>query len=162
MDISELKKLVKLMNENDLVELEIQEQGSTVRLKKAPGLAGYAAALPAGGTTYLPLPGMAVPPPAPPSPQAGAAAPSAGPAPGTVEIRSPIVGTFYRSPSPESPPYVNAGDRVKPDTVVCIVEAMKVMNEIKAEISGEIVEVLAETGQAVEFDQPLFRVKTQG
>ncbi len=155
MDIAELKKLVKLMNENDLVELEIEEQGSTIRLKKAPGFAGYAAALPSGGTTLVPLPAMAQPS----SPAVAAPAP-APTAPATTDIKSPIVGTFYRSPSPESPPYVNVGDRVRPDTVVCIVEAMKVMNEIKAEIAGEIVEVLAETGQAVEFDQPLFRVRT--
>jgi len=76
-----------------------------------------------------------------------------------VEIRSPIVGTFYRTPSPETPAYVSPGDRVKTESVVCIIEAMKVMNEIKAEVSGEILEVLVENGEAVEYDQPLFRVK---
>jgi acetyl-CoA carboxylase biotin carboxyl carrier protein len=158
MDIAELKKLVKLMNENDLVELEIEEQGSIVRLKKAGGHVGIGG-YPGGGMPMMsahaaaPAPAPAAPPPAP-------AAPS-GPPPGTEEIRSPIVGTFYRSSSPENPSYVSVGDRVKADTVVCIVEAMKVMNEIKAERSGEIVEILAENGQAVEFDQPLFRVKVE-
>ena len=106
---------------------------------------------------------LAVVIPAAPAPVAIAPASSARlviPPPGTVEIRSPIVGTFYKSPSPESPPFVGPGDRVKPDSVVCIIEAMKVMNEIKAEVSGEVVEVLVENGQPVEFDQPLFRVKT--
>ena len=152
MDITELEKLVKLMNENDLVELEIEEEGATVRLRKAPAMNSY----PQAPVAYLQGAPSA---PAGPAPGAPPAAPT-GPPPGTVEIRSPIVGTFYKSPSPESPAYVNAGDRVKPDSVVCIVEAMKVMNEIKAEVAGEVVEVLVENGQPVEFDQPLFRVKT--
>ena len=104
--------------------------------------------------------------PAAEQPAAPAAAPAAaapvpsGPPAGTVEIRSPIVGTFYKAASPESPAFVSVGDRIKSGAVVCIVEAMKVMNEIQAEVSGEIVEILVENGQAVEFDQPLFRVKT--
>ena len=160
MDIAELKKLVKLMNENDLVELEIEEQGAKVRLTKARAITGFASQ--AQGA----LPVFASPnyPQSPPqnSPQ-GAAVPSAppGPPPGTVEIRSPIVGTFYKSASPETPTYVAVGDRVKPDSVVCIIEAMKVMNEIKAEVSGEIVEILTDNGQAVEYDQPLFRVRVE-
>ena len=148
MDIAELKKLVKLMNENDLVELEIEEQGAKVRLKKAPSISGFAAQAAA-------LPVYATPPPAP----AAAAPAPAGPPPGTVEIRSPIVGTFYKSASPDSPPYVAVGDRLKADSVVCIIEAMKVMNEIKAEVSGEVVEILADNGEAVEYDQVLFRVR---
>jgi acetyl-CoA carboxylase biotin carboxyl carrier protein len=93
-------------------------------------------------------------------PAAAAPATPAAPPAGIVEIRSPIVGTFYKSASPESPAFVQVGDRLKPDTVVCIVEAMKVMNEIKAELAGEVVEVLVENGEAVEFDQPMFRVKS--
>lgn len=153
MDIAELKKLVKLMNENDLVELEIEEQGSTVRLRKAPAVQSFS---PAALAAHA-LPTVTAVPSAPPA----APAPSvpSGPPPGTVEIRSPIVGTFYRTPSPESPAYVNTGDRVKADSVVCIIEAMKVMNEIKAEVSGEVVEVMVENGEAVEYDQPLFRVR---
>jgi acetyl-CoA carboxylase biotin carboxyl carrier protein len=154
MDIAELKKLVKLMNENELSELEIQEQGATVRLKKAPPatlLHALPAALP---TNSVPPAAVGVPAPAPAAPAA-----PAGPPPGTQEIKSPIVGTFYRSASPEAPPFVSVGDRIKPDSVVCIVEAMKVMNEIKADIAGEIVEVLLENGVPVEFDQPLFRVR---
>ncbi len=149
MDIAELKKLLKLMNEYDLAELEIEEQGSAIRLRKAAPVIGHQAALPAGFV-----------PPAPPAPAAPPVpvAP-AGPPPGTQEIRSPIVGTFYRTPSPESPPFVNVGDRVHGESVVCIIEAMKVMNEIKAEVTGEVVEVLVENGEAVEYDQPLFRVK---
>ena len=157
MDIAELRKLVKLMNENELVELEIEEQGSTIRLKKAPPAVAYVQ----GATHLLPAAGAQPAHPAGNASPAQAAVPAApvGPPPGTEEIRSPIVGTFYRSASPESPSYVNAGDRIKPDSVVCIIEAMKVMNEIKAERAGEVLEILVETGEAVEFDQPLFRIK---
>ena len=154
MDIGELKKLVKLMNENELIELEIEEQGAKVRLKKAPAITGFATQ----AQQALPVYATPVPPPG----AANAVAPvPAGPPPGTVEIRSPIVGTFYKSASPESPAFVAVGDRIKPDSVVCIIEAMKVMNEIKAEVSGEVVEILVDNGQAVEFDQPLFRVRVE-
>jgi acetyl-CoA carboxylase biotin carboxyl carrier protein len=153
MDIAELKKLVKLMNENELVELEIEEQGAKVRLKKAPVITGFTAQAAA-------LPMYAAPVPQPGSAPGAPTAP-AGPPPGTAEIRSPIVGTFYKSASPESPAFIAVGDRLKPDSVVCIIEAMKVMNEIKAEISGEVVEILVDNGQAVEFDQALFRVRVE-
>lgn len=152
MDPNDLERLVKLMNENDLVELEIEEEGRTVRLRKAQGLA-----LPVAAPYPTLPPPVAVPSAAPPS--APSPAPS-GPAAGLVEIRSPIVGTFYKAASPEAPPFVQAGDRVKVGQVVCIVEAMKVMNEIQAEVAGEVVEVLVENGQAVEYDQPLYRVRS--
>ena len=155
MDHADLERLVKLMNENDLVELEIEEEGRTVRLRKAPGVAlPMPSSMPSFPTMQLMSPGAPV-----------AAAPSPTPAPagppaGTVEIRSPIVGTYYKAASPDSPAFVQVGDRIKNGAVVCIVEAMKVMNEIQAEVAGEVVEILVENGQAVEFDQPLFRVKT--
>ncbi|MBL9087813.1 MAG: acetyl-CoA carboxylase biotin carboxyl carrier protein [Planctomycetia bacterium] len=158
MDHADLERLVKLMNENDLVELEIEEEGRTVRLRKAPGVP---LAMP-NAMQLLPQMQpmhMAPAPAAAPAAPQGAPAPS-GPPAGTVEIRSPIVGTFYKAASPESPAFVAVGDRIKSGAVVCIVEAMKVMNEIQAEVAGEIVEILVENGQAVEFDQPLFRVKT--
>jgi acetyl-CoA carboxylase biotin carboxyl carrier protein len=151
MDIEELERLVRLMNENGLVELEIEREGSTVRLRKGGTLDGAAPA------PHAPAPAPAAPPAAAPA----APTPPAGPPPGVEEIRSPIVGTFYRSASPDSAPYVNPGDRVGPESVVCIIEAMKVMNEIKAEIRGEVVEALVENGDAVQFDQPLFRVKVE-
>lgn len=155
MDHADLERLVKLMNENDLVELEIEEEGRTVRLRKAPGVP---LAMP-NAMQLLPQMQPMHMAPAPAAAGSAAAAPS-GPPAGTVEIRSPIVGTFYKAASPESPAFVAVGDRIKTGAVVCIVEAMKVMNEIQAEVSGEIVEILVENGQAVEFDQPLFRVKT--
>lgn len=152
MDHTELKKLVELMNENDLVELEIEREGLRVSLKKA--VAAIAVAMPQPG--MAPAPALA-PPPA--SPDAGAPAGATAEVPGTKLIKSPMVGTFYRRPSPDSDPYVEVGHTVDPESVVCIVEAMKVNNEIQAEMRGEILEILAEDGQPVEYDEPLFRVK---
>jgi acetyl-CoA carboxylase biotin carboxyl carrier protein len=151
MDHRELKKLVQLMNDNGLVELEIEEQGLRVVLRK-PG---------SGAPVVHMAPAAAAVVPAPAAAPAADAAPAAPPArpPGTKDIVSPMVGTFYRRPSPESQPYAEVGSMVKAETVVCIVEAMKVNNEIKAGLDGEVVEILAEDGQAVEFDQALFRVK---
>lgn len=158
MDHRELKRLVQLMNENGLVELEIEQEGSRISLRKAGAYAAAPVFLPSGGAAApTPLPGAA---PAAPLPAAAGEGGGPGPAPaGTKDILSPMVGTFYRRPSPEAAPYVQVGDRVAKDTVVCIVEAMKLNNEIKAELEGEVLEVLAEDGTPVEFDQPLFRVK---
>ena len=151
MEHRELKKLVQLMNDNDLVELEIEEEGRRVSLRKASPQVPMMQAMPA-------MPAMQMAPGAHGGAPAAAEEP-AGPPPGTKEILSPMVGTFYRRPAPDQDAYVDVGVRVGSDSTVCIVEAMKVNNEIKAELSGEIVEVLVEDGQPVEFDQPLFRVK---
>src|SRR5687767_5173235 len=159
MDHRELKRLVQLMNENGLVELEIEQEGSRISLRKAGAYApAQAAGMPQGmfqgsfgaGPATSPLPA--------PTGDAAPATPG-GPPPGTKDVLCPMVGTFYRRPNPESQPFVQVGDRVNKDTVVCIVEAMKLNNEIKAEMEGEVLEVLVEDGEPVEFDQPLFRVK---
>ncbi len=154
MDHRALRRLVRLMNQNGLVEVELEQEGWRVHLRKAEAPVG----------TYLPAVAASVAPPsfpaptAPSDPSAGPAAP-AGPPPGTRDITSPMVGTFYRRPSPDAEPYVQAGDRVTSQSVVCIIEAMKVNNEIQADLSGEILEALVEDGQPVEYGQPLFRVK---
>jgi len=148
MDHTELKKLVELMNDNELVELEIEQDGLRVSLKKA------------GAHAPAPLAAMAAPVVAPvAAPAEAPVASGVADVPGTQLIRSPMVGTFYRRPSPDSEPYVEVGATVDAESVICIVEAMKVNNEIKAEIKGEVLEVLVEDGQPVEFDEPLFRVK---
>ncbi len=158
MDQRELKKLVQLMNDNGLIELEIEREGERLHLRKAepPGTTPplvHMSGMPMGGSPMMAMP-------------AAAAAPDAGSAPAEPEVDprlkdicSPMVGTFYRRPSPDSDAYVDVGDNVDEETIVCIVEAMKVNNEIKAELDGEIVEVLVEDGHPVEFDQPLFRVR---
>jgi acetyl-CoA carboxylase biotin carboxyl carrier protein len=158
MDLKELKKLISLMNENGLVELEISEEGRKCVLKKAPpwaaGANNHDAPL-AHSPNHLaaPQPAAAALPPSRPS----GAAPSL--MDGAITFNSPIVGTFYRSPSPGTEPFVKAGDRITAETVLCLIEAMKVFNEIKAEMTGTIVEVLVENQEAVEFNQPLFLIK---
>ncbi len=143
MDLAKLKDLVDFMNRHQLDELSVEE-------------AGFKASLRRGGTRARDAAGTA--PPAGAS--AAAAAPATAPAAATDDphlIPSPMVGTFYRASSPDADPYMEVGDRFEEGQVLCIVEAMKVMNEIKAERSGTIAEILVQNGQAVEYGQPLFR-----
>ena len=161
MELSELRKLVRLMQSAELSELEIDDskQGLRVHLKRS-SKAGEDGAVGSPLVQVMPSHGGAPAMPAAASAPAAAAAPSAdGPPPGTETFDSPMVGTFYRASSPDSDPFVEAGTRVTEDSVVCIIEAMKVMNEIKADLRGEVVEVLVENGEPVEFGQPLFLVK---
>lgn len=160
MDLTEIKKLAQLMLRAELSELELDDtkRGVRVHLKR-----GQAPAAP-GMVHMLPgvVPGMVHAPPAAPAPPGAPGAPAAapaGPPPGTEVFKSPIVGTFYRSPSPDAEPFVTPGKAFATGAVLCIIEAMKVMNEIRAEFAGEVVEVLAENGEPVEFGQPLFLVK---
>ena len=153
MKIEENKTIVKLMSENDLTEFKIESEDMTLCLRRgsqtaaAPILAQTVAA-----PAVIPAAAPAVAPAVAAAPVA--AAPAAVDATKTIE--SPIVGTFYRSSAPGAEPMVKVGSKVDPETVVCIVEAMKVMNEIKAEKSGIVKEILVENGQPVEFGQPLF------
>ncbi|HMP71637.1 MAG TPA: acetyl-CoA carboxylase biotin carboxyl carrier protein [Kiritimatiellia bacterium] len=162
MDVKNIKRIIELMSENDLSEFELAEEGFRITIRRpyagaAPMVMG---SIPAGypAANY---------PVAAPVPVAGAAAPAAAPAGGEasaadahlIPIKSPMVGTFYRSPSPESPSYMNVGDDVESEAVVCIIEAMKVMNEIKAEVNGVIKKILVENATPVEFGQPLFLVE---
>lgn len=145
MDLKEIKALIDLMKKNGLTAFEMEKDGFRIALAKE---GAYAPAM-----TY------AAPAPVAAAPEPVAAAAEAKPAVSGKEITSPMVGTFYTSPSPESPAFVSVGQTVTPDTVVCIIEAMKVMNEIKAEVSGVITEVAAENGQPVQFGQALYRLK---
>lgn len=154
-DMDELRELMELVTEQGFTEFEFENENIRVRLSKA------AAYTPAAQSVQA-QPSSAVSP----QPHTGTPvqtdAPSQGAADldeGLHKITSPIVGTFYRSPGPEKDAYVKEGSKVTPETVVCIVEAMKLMNEIQAEISGEVVKVYAENGQPVEFGQPLFAIK---
>ncbi len=155
MNIKEIKQMVKLMVECDLSELEITDgEHNRVHLKRGPGEQPIVMAAP----QQQAMPAQ-VNPAAAPAPEAAAteaAAPT--PADNLIEVISPMVGTFYSAPSPDSDPFVSSGDKVGPETVVCIVEAMKVMNEIKAEVAGTIVEVCVQNAQPVEYGQVLFRV----
>ncbi|PZD93435.1 acetyl-CoA carboxylase biotin carboxyl carrier protein [Paenibacillus sambharensis] len=155
--LSEIKELVKLIDSTSVQELEIENEGSRLLIRK-PGKTEVIQTAPVTHT-YTPAPEpvqAAQGAPAPAAQQPEAAAQS-----NLHSITSPMVGTFYRSPSPEAGPFVNVGDRVSEKTVVCILEAMKLMNELEAEVRGEIVDVLVENGQLVEFGQPLFLVKPE-
>ena len=149
-DLKEIKAIIDLMKKHDLSVFEIEKEGFRLKLEKGPSTKAAAAAPPAAAGT----------------PKAAAAAPETTPAaPKAIEsvplreIVSPMVGTYYRSASPDVPPFVDVGKTVTEDTVVCIIEAMKVMNEIKAEMGGVIAEVVAENGKPVQFGQVLFRVR---
>jgi acetyl-CoA carboxylase biotin carboxyl carrier protein len=145
MELKKVKELIDIMKENDLVEMEVVDGDSKIHLKR-PG-----ANMPVMTAASVPVSAAAL------SAELAAAAKAEDDA--LIQIPSPIVGTFYQASSPDSPPYVKVGNTVDADTVVCIIEAMKVMNEIKAETSGTIVEVCCKDGQAVEFGQPLFKVR---
>lgn len=169
--LNEIKELIKLVDESSIQELEIENDDSRISIRK-PGQAetivvnsavqeaGQAGAgMAAHSNAQAQQPQQTQVAQAPPTTQNDSPAPSAAPADNLHTITSPMVGTFYSAPAPNSPPFINIGDKVTEKTVVCIVEAMKLMNEIEAEINGQIVEVLVENGQLVEFGQPLFSVK---
>jgi acetyl-CoA carboxylase biotin carboxyl carrier protein len=158
MTVHEIKEILELMREHELVEFELQREGETIRLRKhSPAQwAGPIGAVPAAA--YHP----------PAAPSAATAAPQGGDAPvlePTSEdmdlaiVKSPIVGTFYRSAEPGAPPFVETGGKVKKGQVLCIIEAMKLMNEINAECDGEIVKVYVENGQAVQYGERLFAIR---
>ena len=153
MDLKDIKAIIDLMKKNSITEFELEEKDSKLRLKR--GLNGGSAVVPQADDS-LPMISLPV-----------ASAPMLTPAPaaapvvntGEIDIKSPMIGTFYRSPSPEAGSYVEPGTEVNPDSVVCIIEAMKVMNEIKSEVKGVITQLLVENGKPVEFGQPLFKVR---
>jgi acetyl-CoA carboxylase biotin carboxyl carrier protein len=151
-DLKDIKAIIDLMKKNSITEFELEQQDSKIRLKR--GLNGGAAPI-VQQEEFVP----AIPMPMQTA-MSITATPSAPPAAtGEIEIKSPMIGTFYRSPSPEATSYAEVGTEVNPETVVCIIEAMKVMNEIKAEVKGVITQVLVENGKPVEFGQPLYKVR---
>ncbi len=152
MKLEEIKNIVKLMSENDLTEFKIESEDMHLCIRRGSSNSGNAVAAPVIAAVPQPVQ-PAAPAPAPQS--APAPAPAAAPNKDKI-IESPIVGTFYRSATPGSDAFVKVGSKVEADQTVCIVEAMKVMNEIKAEKSGVIKEILVENGEPVEFGQPLF------
>jgi len=161
MDVKLIQRLIKLMKDGELFELELEDDkaGTRLRLKRGRPEAP-AAPMPLlhvmhGG----PIAAPAAAAPSAPGPASAPAAPVEPAAAKGVTINSPMVGTFYRSSSPEAEAFVRVGTRIELNRTLCIIEAMKVMNEIKAEISGELLEILAENGEPVEFGQPLFLVK---
>ena len=151
MDLKDIKAIIDLMKKNSITEFELERQDSKIRLKRGlngnPPSVQYDEAPIAGPISVLPTIPLAT---------------TVAPLPlatGEIDIKSPMIGTFYRAPSPEAGNYVETGSEVSADTVVCIIEAMKVMNEIKSEVKGTITQILVENGKPVEFGQPLFKVR---
>jgi acetyl-CoA carboxylase biotin carboxyl carrier protein len=160
-NMEELRELITLLRDNGLAELELENEGFRVRLRRESAVSE---------SSHASVPHHHAPPaPVAPAPEPAASGPAH---PGTQAttaaaqdqdlhiIQSPIVGTFYRSPSPTAEAFVKIGSNVEPDTVVCIIEAMKLMNEIQAEMSGEVVKIYVENGQPVEYGQPLFGIQS--
>jgi acetyl-CoA carboxylase biotin carboxyl carrier protein len=169
LSIEDLRQLFSLMQSHEIAELNLEQGGMKVSVTTT---AAHRA--PAPVTVHYPPPPGPAPSYVPPAPPAPAPAPAAAPAPPVsiedsapnehpkaVPINSPMVGTFYRSPSPESPAFVNVGDTIKVGQVICIVEAMKLMNELKSEISGKVVKIVASNGNPVQYGQPLFLVEPE-
>ena len=148
MNIKEIKEMIALMNENNLLELEIEREGMRIRLKKlAPGTeSAYSGPIIVEKQTVAG---------AQPSKEEKILEAH----PKTIEIKAPMVGTLYRAPSPEASAYVEVGQIIEPGQVICIIEAMKLMNEIKSEIKGKILEILVENAEPVEFGQPMFLIE---
>ena len=150
MNLDEIKSILQLMEANKLVEFEYEDDGRRLKLRRAEDriiTTAVPMAMPAAMTAAAPA-----------SPAGGVPAEAARPA-NVTEFKSPLVGTFYRSAKPDSDPFVNIGDEIGPEKVICIIEAMKVMNEIKAEMSGVVRDVLVKNGQAVEFGEPMFLIE---
>lgn len=144
-DVRKIRKLISLMQENDLTEIDLKHADSAVRIKRGGEVASYSA----------PAIAQPVTPAAPPEPTAPAQSAEEA---RMIVIKSPMVGTFYSASSPDAPPFAKVGDHIGPEKTVCIVEAMKVFNEIPAGVSGQIVSILVENGAPVEFGQPLIKV----
>ncbi|MBI3316125.1 MAG: acetyl-CoA carboxylase biotin carboxyl carrier protein [Candidatus Omnitrophica bacterium] len=149
MNLKEIKEMIQLMNEHGLSEFEMEKEGLKIRLKKGAG--GVIESTVSSGAS-LPFAASA-------AKEAGSSRESSKPPQARVTINSPMVGTFYSAPAPDAPPFVQISSDIKVGQVVCIIEAMKLMNEIKAEVRGKIVEILVNNGDPVEFGQPLFVIE---
>jgi acetyl-CoA carboxylase biotin carboxyl carrier protein len=158
LDLKELKEILQILEEKEITEFELEEEGMKLRIRKA-GPASSNHAGPPGA--ILPAPVVLHPAPAPraAAPAAPEAPPAAPEEEGLTVVKSPIVGTFYRTPDPNAPPFVSVGDRVRVGQVLCIIEAMKLMNEIEAEVAGEVVKIHHESGQPVQYGEPLFTIR---
>lgn len=157
MDIKQIQELIKFVSKSGVNEVSIEQEDFKITIKTNQAPTYVTASIPAALPAAPAAPQPAAAPAAAPAPQAEA--PSAPEASNLITIKSPMIGTFYRSSSPDKPVFVNVGDEVKAGQVVCIIEAMKLFNEIESEVSGRIVKVLVDNAQPVEYDQPLFLVE---
>jgi acetyl-CoA carboxylase biotin carboxyl carrier protein len=154
METKEIQKLIDFIAQSGLDEVNIETTDLKIKVKRYGSAQVVSAAAPAPAPAFVPAPAVAAPSAAPAAPAAAAPADS-----NLITITSPMIGTFYRASSPDSPSFVSVGDEIAPGKVVCVIEAMKLFNEIESEISGKIVKILVENATPVEFDQPLFLVE---
>ncbi|MDB9527089.1 acetyl-CoA carboxylase biotin carboxyl carrier protein [Oscillatoria sp. CS-180] len=161
LNFNELRELVTTLSQTDISELTLKSGDFELTLRKQGALVVSSPSADTVSVTPVPVSAQSgeIPQPIVVSPPAAPPTPPPSVDSNLVEITSPMVGTFYRAPAPEEPPFVDVGDRIQSGQTVCIIEAMKLMNELEAEVTGEIVEILVENSQPVEFGQPLMRVK---
>ena len=162
MDLKQIKQLIDLMQRSDLTEFAVEEEGFKIKIARASSSAApVVVATPTVATAVpFPVPAPAAAPAPAPAPAPAAPAPAAGgDEAGIVYVKSPMVGTFYKAASPESKPFAEVGTKISETSVVCIIEAMKIMNEIQAEVKGTVVEILVENGSPVEYGQKIYKVK---
>ena len=156
MNLKEIKELLQLMAEHGLAEIEIEKDGSKIKLKKTAGGQFISEEMQGSHPVLIPIPKAAQSAASSGGPQSPSPAAAAE---GITVVRSPMVGTYYAAPAPDQPSYVSVGQTINEGDVLCVLEAMKLMNEIKSEVRGTLVEIMVQNGQAVEFDQPLFKIK---
>jgi len=154
-DVDFLDRLIRMVDESGLDSLEIERGGTRIRLAKTPEFGIAAPALPQPAPQLVQA---AAAPPPDPVPTADPEAPQAEPASHLIDVPSPMVGTFYRAPAPDAPPYVDVGSTVAPGETLCIIEAMKLMNELECELAGRVAEICVDNGEPVEYGQVLFRI----
>jgi acetyl-CoA carboxylase biotin carboxyl carrier protein len=161
LDLKQIKQIIDLMKRSELTEFAVEEEGFKLKIRRGPQDLPVVSNTRIAGPGYSPEPAQATSPAHHPVPHhtTSAAPASAAEEPGVIYVKSPMVGTFYRAPTPESKPFADNGTVISETSVVCIIEAMKIMNEIQAEAKGTILEILVESGQPVEYGQRLFKIK---
>jgi acetyl-CoA carboxylase biotin carboxyl carrier protein len=160
LDLKQIKQIIELMKRSELTEFAVEEEGFKLKIRRGTNGLPIVSTGRSSNPPFVPSDSNSTPPlPVPAALQSNLPGAVAAEDPDIVYVKSPMVGTFYRSPSPESKPFIDIGSKIEDNSLVCIIEAMKIMNEIQAEIKGTVVEILAENGQPVEYGQRLFKLK---
>jgi acetyl-CoA carboxylase biotin carboxyl carrier protein len=159
LDLKQIKQIIDLMKRSELTEFAVEEEGFKLKIRRGANGLPVVSSGRSSNPPFSAAESNSTPPMPVPAALTNPGAPAAAEDPDIVYVKSPMVGTFYRSPSPESKPFVDIGSKIEDNSLVCIIEAMKIMNEIQAEIKGTVVEILAENGQPVEYGQRLFKLK---